>query len=64
MGTMALADAGTAMDVSSMLDVGTKVVKWAFDLVTANPVLAAVFGLGTLVPAGIAAFSYFKSAAR
>ncbi len=63
MGTMAL-EAASSMDVTSMLDVGTKVVKWAFDLVTANPVLAAVFGLGTLVPAGIAAFSYFKSAAR
>lgn len=63
MGAMAL-EAASSMDVTSMLDVGTKVVKWAFDLVTANPVLAAVFGLGTLVPAGIAAFSYFKSAAR
>lgn len=62
LGTM-IGEAGT-FDVSSALETGTKVINWAFDCVTSNPVLTACFCLGTLVPAGIAAFSYFKSAAR
>ncbi len=58
-----LSSGAASFDVGNALETGSKVINWAFDLVIANPVLTAVFCLGTLVPAGIAAFNHFKRAA-
>lgn len=51
-------------DVATSLSTATSVIKQVLTWVSDNPVLTACFVLGTLVPAGIAAFSHLKSAAR
>ena len=47
-------------DVSAGLDTATDLITWVFDLIAANPILAAVFVAGTLVPCGIALFGNLK----
>lgn len=51
-------------DVTTALATGKTVISWVLGLVAENPVLAACFVLGTIIPAGIVAFNHFKSAAR
>lgn len=51
---------GNAFDVTSGLETATKLIDWVFDLIAANPILAAVFVAGTLVPCGIALFGHLK----
>lgn len=53
-------EGATAFDVSSGLDTATDLITWVFDLISANPILAAVFVAGTLVPCGIALFGHLK----
>ena len=58
-----LLEAGT-FDITTSLSTATTVITTVLKWVSDNPVLTACFVLGTLVPAGIAAFSHLKSAAR
>lgn len=59
---MALADG--VFDVTTALGTGKTIIEWVLGLISDNAVLAACFVLGTLIPAGIVAFSSFKKAAR
>ncbi len=56
--------AENTFDVSTALTTATTVITKVLEWVSSNPILTACFVLGTLVPAGIAAFNYLKSAAR
>lgn len=56
--------AETGFDVTSSLATGKTIISWVLGLISENPVLSACFVLGTLIPAGIIAFSRFKSAAK
>ena len=49
-----------AFDVTSGLNTATDLITWVFDLISSNPILAAVFVAGTLVPCGIALFGHLK----
>lgn len=51
-------------DVASSLATGKTVITWVLGLISEQPVLAACFVLGTIIPAGIVAFRRFKSAAN
>lgn len=55
---------GATFDVTSSLATGKAIITWVLGLISENPILAACFVLGTLIPAGIVAFARFKSAAR
>lgn len=53
-----------SFDVASSLSTATSVISQVLSWISDNPVLTACFVLGTLVPAGITAFSHLKGAAR
>lgn len=55
--------AENALDVTTALATGKTVVGWVLGVITENPILTAVFVLGTLIPAGVAAFRNLKHAA-
>lgn len=59
---MALAEG--SFDVAGSLATATQVISQVLSWISDNPVLTACFVLGTLVPAGITAFSFLKSSAR
>lgn len=53
-----------SFDVTTSLATATSVISKVLEWISDNPVLTACFVLGTLVPAGISAFSHLKSSAR
>lgn len=60
-----LAEAGTgAFDVTTALNTAKSVMTWIFDVVKSEPILAAAFVCGILVPVGFAVVRGIKGASK
>lgn len=56
-----LAETASNFDASKALELGKTVITWILDVVKGEPILAAAFVIGVLVPAGFGIVHSIKS---
>lgn len=59
-----LAETVSAFDASAALSLLTSIIKWILDTIKGEPVLAAAFVVGVLVPAGFAVVNRIKRTSK
>lgn len=59
-----LAETASAFDVSAALTLLSSIIKWILDTIKGEPVLAAAFVVGVLVPAGFSVVGRIKRTSK
>ena len=59
-----LAETASAFDASAALTLLSSIIKWILDTIKGEPVLAAAFVVGVLVPAGFAVVGRIKRTSK